>query len=207
MAKYPPLDIWAHWVLNTSIFKTMMVLVILVNSVMIAWDQEMGTGDEYRVIRRFLEAIDFFFLCLFVAEIILKWMDDFRGFWLEGWNIFDFACTTASLIPPILDVIYPGEGIEQDELESKGILSAVKYLRIIRIFRSLNVVTRLHKIQIIWEAVLKTFSELISITCLMAIFFYIFAIIGIHVFERFTQTHKPNLKYRDAFEVCLTFNI
>lgn len=180
-----------------------MVLAILINSVLIAWDQEMGQGDEFRLVRRWLEAVDFFFLCLFVAEIILKWMDDFRGFWLEGWNMFDFACTFTSLIPPLLDVLYPGDVSEQEELEGRGIITVVRYLRVIRIFRSLNVVTRLHKIQIIWEAVLKTFRELISITCLMGIFFYIFAIIGIHMFERFTLSHIPGLEYRDAFEVNL----
>jgi len=31
-------------------------------------------------------------------------------------------------------------------------------------------------------------------------FFYIFAIIGIHLFERFTESHKPQLRYRDAFK-------
>lgn len=201
MAWLPPLDIWAHWLLSTSVFKTIMVLVIIINSVLIAWDQELGTDDEYIQTRRILEATDFFFLCLFVAEIVLKWIDNFRDFWLDGWNLFDFVCTVISLVPPVLDILYPGNGSENEDLEGKGVLSIVKYLRIIRIFRSLNVVTRVHKIQIIWEAVLKTFGELISITCLMAIFFYIFAIIGIHVFERFTYSHKPNLQYREAFKV------
>lgn len=201
MSKLPPRDIWAHWVLNTTMFKWMMIMVIVINSFLIAWDQEMGQGDEFRSRRQILEAVDFLFLCLFVSEILLKWMDDFRGFWYEGWNLFDFLCTLASLVPPALDIMYPGDdGTEQEVLEGQGILSAVKYLRIIRIFRSLNVVTRLPKIQVIWEAVIKTFHEMISITCLMAIFFYIFAIIGIHIFERFTQSHKPGLPYRNAFQ-------
>jgi len=102
-----------------------------------------------------------------------------------------------SLIAPTLDVLFP----DTDEEDLEDIISVVKYLRIIRIFRSLNVVTRIHKIQLIWEAVVKTFSELIFITALMVIFFYIFAIIGIQVFERFTVSHVPGLTYRNAFIV------
>ncbi|XP_035706808.1 cation channel sperm-associated protein 2 isoform X2 [Folsomia candida] len=40
---------------------------------------------------------------------------------------------------------------------------------------------------------------MIFITALMAIFFYIFAIIGIQVFDRYTHSHRANLDYRKSF--------
>lgn len=98
---------------------------------------------------------------------------------------------------PVLDIAYPDQ--EQEDLDQ--VLTAVKYLRIVRIFRSLNVVTRIHKIQLIWGAVVKTFTAMIYITALMSIFFYIFAIIGIQSFDRFTHSHLPNLHFRTAFSV------
>jgi len=94
-----------------------------------------------------------------------------------------------------------GSSVLSKDEDLDGIFQAVKYLRIIRIFRSLNVVTRIQKIRVIWEAVVKTFSELFFITALMAIFFYIFAIIGLRSFERYTNSHNPNLVYREAFAV------
>jgi len=94
MAKYPPMDIFAHWLLNTYFFSALMVVVIIVNSILIAVDLEIEQGGKSANIRRILEDLDFFFLSLFVAEIILKWVDDFRGFWDEGWNIFDFLITS-----------------------------------------------------------------------------------------------------------------
>lgn len=54
----------------------------------------MGNEEDKQSIRKVLEALDFFFLCLFVAEIILKFLDDFGSFWGEGWNIFDFLITS-----------------------------------------------------------------------------------------------------------------
>jgi len=54
---------------------------------------ELGQGERVKKTRLILEALDFFFLSLFVAEILLKWMDNFSSFWKEGWNIFDFFIT------------------------------------------------------------------------------------------------------------------
>ncbi|CAL8126356.1 unnamed protein product [Orchesella dallaii] len=157
---------------------------------------KLDNSEDSQRIRTFLEGGDFFFLCLFVAEIILKFLDDFGGFWSEGWNVFDFMITATSLAAPVLDLAFPNSD-ENDDLEP--VLTAVKYLRIIRIFRSLNVVTRIHKIQLIWGAVVKTFTAMIYITALMSIFFYIFAIIGIQAFDRYTHSHLPQLRYRLAF--------
>jgi len=218
-SKWPPLGLWAHWFLDTPFFAVIMVIVIVINSITIAVDQELDQGDVYKEAREFLEVFDFFFLCLFVAEIILKWIDDFGGFWSDGWNVFDclitsmvqlnlmskrislwFKCNVfvQSLVAPVLDLGWPNTD-EEEELEN--ILLAVKYFRIVRIFRSLNVVTRIHKIQLIWGAVLKTFTAMIFITVLLGIFFYIFAIIGMTAFARFSKTHRPGLKYRGAFQV------
>lgn len=53
--------------------------------------------------------------------------------------------------------MFDQETFKDKEEEFEGLFLTVKYLRIIRIFRSLNVVTRIHKIRLIWEAVVKTF--------------------------------------------------
>lgn len=77
----------------------------------------------------------------------------------------------------------------------------VNYVRVLRIFRTMNVVTRWKRIKIIWDAVVNTFSSLLFITILMFLFFYIFAIIGIHLFDRFTRSHRIDLDYHKAFAV------
>jgi len=192
---WPPLSIWAHWLIHTAFYSILMVTVISINSLTIAIDQEIGNEEEKQDTRRFLEGLDFFFLCLFIAEIILKFIDDFGNFWSEGWNVFDFLITATSLAAPILDLAFPNQ--EQEDLEQLHI--ALKYIRIIRIFRALNVVTRIHKIALIWRAVVRTFVAMIYITALMSIFFYIFAIVGIQIFDEYTHSHKADLAYRTGF--------
>ncbi len=45
------------------------------------------------LLRMLLNFIDSFSVIVFTAEIVLKWMDNFRGFWKNPWNIFDFVVT------------------------------------------------------------------------------------------------------------------
>ncbi len=43
----------------------------------------------------FLDFIDSFSLIIFTSEIVLKWIDNFRNYWKNPWNIFDFVVTFA----------------------------------------------------------------------------------------------------------------
>ena len=45
-------------------------------------------------------ALDKLFLTIFVLEILVKWYNDFIGFWGTGWNVFDFVIVSASVLGP-----------------------------------------------------------------------------------------------------------
>ncbi|CAG7818997.1 unnamed protein product [Allacma fusca] len=187
-----------------------MIGVILVSSLLMCIEGEFSDVPEkysqyVRHLEFVMEPVDFFLLLIFLMEIALKWADDFPGFWNEPWNLFDLVVTCASLFTPIFDVTFP-DSHEDESLEY--LVSTIKYIRIARILRTLNVVTRLKKIMIIWGAITRTFGPLAFITVLMLLFFYIFAIIGITMCDRFTKTHITNLYYVHRFEnlgfACLT---
>lgn len=45
-------------------------------------------------------ALDKLFLTIFALEILVKWYNDFFGFWATGWNVFDFVIVAASILGP-----------------------------------------------------------------------------------------------------------
>ena len=45
-------------------------------------------------------ALDKLFLTVFVLEILVKWYNDFLGFWTTSWNVFDFVIVAASILGP-----------------------------------------------------------------------------------------------------------
>ena len=91
-----PLDVWAHWISNTSWFKNSVTFVIIFNALLLGLQTDMDeTSDGYRTI----EVIEYLSLVIFVLEILIKLRDDHVGFWKEGWNVFDFVVTALSLVP------------------------------------------------------------------------------------------------------------
>ena len=56
---------------------------------------EIPDTAEFRWMLRVIECVDFFLLLMFGMEIALKWMDNFKDFWKDSWNIFDFVVTVA----------------------------------------------------------------------------------------------------------------
>lgn len=45
------------------------------------------------VLHEFLDFIDAFTVIVFSVEIVLKWVDNFSGFWSNYWNVFDLIVT------------------------------------------------------------------------------------------------------------------
>ncbi len=45
------------------------------------------------ILKTLLDFIDSFSVIVFITEIVLKWIDNFRRFWKNPWNIFDFVVT------------------------------------------------------------------------------------------------------------------
>lgn len=51
------------------------------------------TGESIRNLMLSLEVLTWFIIAIFILEIGLSWVVDFRGYWHNIWNIFDFSIT------------------------------------------------------------------------------------------------------------------
>jgi len=146
------------WVRNTIIG------VILFNAIIL------GLETSDRVMAEAGGAIVFLDrLCLmvFVAEIGLKIVAQGIGFVKRPWNIFDFVIVAISLVP-----------------SAQG-LSVLRALRILRVLRLLTVAPRLRRVV---EGFLTALPGMGSVFMLMALIFYIGAVMATKLFgEDFPQ--------------------
>lgn len=57
--------------------------------------KELPTSDStgLLVLRELLNFIDSFTVIMFSVEIVLKWIDNFKSFWRNPWNVFDLFVT------------------------------------------------------------------------------------------------------------------
>ncbi|XP_072038186.1 cation channel sperm-associated protein 2-like [Amphiura filiformis] len=191
-SKNPPLDMWAHYVLETSLFQNMMLLLILTNSIALGIQSEVSNSDEPtgEGLRLALDIFDYCSLFLFMVEIVLKWLDDFINFWKNGWNIFDFIVTVGSFVPEII-------AFTAGDLTELRVI--VRNLRVFRILRSLKMVSRFRQVRLIALAITKAFNAMTFIGLLFLVFAYIFAIGGIILFDSYTHSTRDDLQYKTSF--------
>jgi len=111
------------------------------------------------------DQIDLVFLIIFTIELGLHFI--YYGIYLfcDGWLVFDFAIVMSSWF-----------------------IGTLKIIRSFRIFRSLRLVSRIHALRVLIDALRQVLPQLFVIALLLCINFYIFSVL-------FTQLFK-NL-YRD----------
>ena len=135
-------------------FQNFIVLLIIINSITIGLETSDGVmslfGDT-------LLLIDNLILAVFVVEITIKLYAYGFNYFRSGWNIFDLSIVLLALMP------------------ASGSLAV---LRSLRIFRALRLIKNLPKLRFIVESLLHSLPSLGWIFALLALVFYVFAVVG-----------------------------
>lgn len=100
-------------------------------------------------------------VAVFVVEIAARLVAQGPAFFKRGWNLFDFAVISITLIP------------------ATGNLSVLRALRILRVLRLVSVVPQMRKVV---EALLHAIPGLGSISSLLLLVFYVGAVMATRMF-------------------------
>lgn len=148
------LDVWLDqsWVINT------VMAVIIFNAVLLGMETSPALMAEAG---QLIIALDTACLGFFIAELLLKIFARGTRFFKSGWNLFDFAIVTAALIP------------------GSQTMSVLRALRILRVLRVISVAPRLRRVV---EGFVTALPGMASVFLLMAIIFYIGAVIATKLF-------------------------
>lgn len=146
-----------HFIEGQSV-QNFIIGLIVFNSITIGFE----TSDKVMSsIGDILLLIDNIVLGVFVLEIVLKLYAHGFSFFRSGWNVFDFSIIAIALLP------------------ASGALAV---LRSLRIFRSLRLIKNVPKLRFIVESLLHSLPSLGWIFVLLALVFYVFAVIGTKLF-------------------------
>jgi voltage-gated sodium channel len=142
----------------SPLFQRGVVALILLNAV------TLGLETSDTVMERWggaLELIDAALLWVFTAELVLR-VYAFRGrFFRDPWGLFDLAVVGIAWLP------------------ATGALSVLRALRILRVLRLVSVVPSL---RVVVEAMLAALPGMGSIVLLMALLFYVFAVMAVKLY-------------------------
>jgi voltage-gated sodium channel len=113
----------------------------------------------------------------FIVEAVIKIIAAPKpiDYFKSGWNLFDFSLIILSLLPIAAEFALLG--------------------RTFRLLRVLRLINSLPELRLIIETLVKSIPSMFHITILMSILFFIYAVLGFHLFHEHDPTHWRNLAY------------
>lgn len=134
------------------------IVVILINAAILGLD----TSPTIKAaIGPWLVRADQLCLAIFIIELLLKIYAQGRGFLRRPWNIFDSIIVGIALIP------------------GSGSLAVLRALRVLRVFR---LVSAMPKLRFVVEALMRAIPGMLSIGALLAVVFYVSAVMAATLF-------------------------
>ncbi|WP_299746507.1 ion transporter [uncultured Tateyamaria sp.] len=147
----------ARWLESPRVTNTIIAIIIL-NAITLGLETSEAAMS---VAGGLIMAIDKACLSIFTAEIIVK-LIAYRGrFFRNGWNLFDFVIVGIALVP------------------NAGGLSVLRALRILRVLRVISVAPSLRRVV---EGFVTALPGMGSVFLLMALIFYIGAVMATKLF-------------------------
>jgi voltage-gated sodium channel len=144
--------------INAPLTERFIIALIVINAITLGLETSEWTMARYGGL---LVWIDSIILAVFVAELAIRLITDFKGFWRDPWRIFDFVVVAIALLP------------------ATGPLAV---LRVFRILRVLRLVTKLESMRRVIMGLLGALPGMGTIVMLLLLIFYIFAVISTKLF-------------------------
>jgi voltage-gated sodium channel len=143
-------------------FQRLVILTILLVGVLAGIETDATLVASYGPVLHLLDEIA---LGIFIIEACVKLTAHLPRPWdyfRDGWNAFDFTVIVLCLLP----------------MDSQFAV----VLRLGRTLRLLRLVSALPKLQLLVGALIKSFSSMGYVSLLLGLMFYIYAIMGVHLF-------------------------
>jgi len=166
----------AKKITKNKIFNAFIFILILFSAIIIGIETYSEIASKHRLILVFL---DNFIISCFVLEIGLKIVSNGKrpwNFFLDPWNVFDFVIVAICLIPA-------------------GDTHFFAAFRVLRVLRILRMITILPKLRLLIGALVKSVPSMGYIILLIAILFFVYAIVGVFVFGASDPMHFGDLHH------------
>jgi len=155
---------------RTRIFRYSFDFLIFVNAWFIGFDIDMA---------------DWFFLSIFMVEIILKlYVFGPKEFFKRFWNTFDFFVITAAFIATAIEGLV-GDGTG-DELSTLDLLLVLRVMRLIKIFGSIK------RFKVILMTIVNIGPSIATYGGVIFVLYYMFAIVGMEIFHGLVNYYGYN---------------
>ncbi len=163
----------AERVVRNSIFEYFIIALILLSGAILGLRTVPEYADQYGELMTWGNRI---ILAVFIIEAALKMLalsPKPHRYFADGWNVFDFGIIVLSLVP------------------ATGSFAMIA--RLGRLLRVLRLISTIEDLRLIVAALVKSIPNVGHILMLMSVIVYIYAIIGIQLFQEHDPEHWGNI--------------
>jgi voltage-gated sodium channel len=163
----------ARRLVNSPGFQHVILGVIVVGAIVIGVETSATLTARYGAI---ITAVEMLIQTIFVAEIALRVLACWprpAAFFRNGWNVFDFAVVSASLLP------------------QAGAFAMVA--RLARLLRVTRLVSAFPELRLIIGTMVRSIPSMGHVIVLLTLLLYVYAVLGFHFFREADPVHWGSL--------------
>lgn len=163
-----------RYILEHNSFEWVMIISIVASSVTLALDNPLNDPNSNLSIN--LNKIDITCTIIFIFEAVSKiitygvWECGSKSYFRSEWNNLDFFVVSMTVISYMIG-------------PTKTDLNSLKILRLIKVLRPLRALSRNEGLKISINALRVALPEIIQISLLTLVFYFILGVIGINYFK------------------------
>ncbi|XP_077371286.1 voltage-dependent L-type calcium channel subunit alpha-1D isoform X7 [Festucalex cinctus] len=188
------------YVVNSTGFEYVMFVLIILNTLCLAI-QHHGQSHLFNYA---MDILNMVFTGVFTVEMIFKLIAfKPRGYVGDAWNVFDALVVIGSVVDiilsqsaalPVVKVI-----VEPGNTEDSARIS-ITFFRLFRVMRLVKLLSRGDGIRTLLWTFIKSFQALPYVALLIAMLFFIYAVIGMQVFGKIAMVDGTQINRNNNFQ-------
>uniref|UniRef100_A0A8D0A9H6 Voltage-dependent L-type calcium channel subunit alpha n=1 Tax=Sander lucioperca TaxID=283035 RepID=A0A8D0A9H6_SANLU len=207
------------YVVNSTGFEYIMFVLIMLNTLCLAV-QHYGQSALFNYV---MDILNMVFTAVFTVEMVLKLIafkprlcvakkDRMLGYFGDAWNVFDALVVMGSIVDIVLSeidvskaqslILKPTETPQVDEqgnTEDSARIS-ITFFRLFRVMRLVKLLSRGEGIRTLLWTFIKSFQALPYVALLIAMLFFIYAVIGMQVFGKVAMVDGTHINRNNNFQ-------
>ncbi|XP_010770240.1 calcium channel, voltage-dependent, L type, alpha 1D subunit, a isoform X6 [Notothenia coriiceps] len=191
------------YVVNSTGFEYIMFVLIMLNTLCLAV-QHYGQSALFNYV---MDILNMVFTAVFTVEMVLKLIAfKPRHYFADAWNTFDALIVVGSVvdiaITEVNKLVEPTETPvvdEQGNTEDSARIS-ITFFRLFRVMRLVKLLSRGEGIRTLLWTFIKSFQALPYVALLIAMLFFIYAVIGMQVFGKVAMVDGTHINRNNNFQ-------
>ncbi|KAM7404441.1 hypothetical protein PAMP_011786 [Pampus punctatissimus] len=191
LRRYIPKNLYQYkfwYVVNSTGFEYVMFVLIILNTLCLAI-QHHGQSHLFNYA---MDILNMVFTGVFTVEMILKLIAfKPRNYFADAWNTFDALIVVGSVVDIAITEI--------NNTEDSARIS-ITFFRLFRVMRLVKLLSRGEGIRTLLWTFIKSFQALPYVALLIAMLFFIYAVIGMQVFGKIAMVDGTQINRNNNFQ-------